>query len=246
MQPLRWRQRCVLRGLLRCGLALPLQKAPCIHAPPPCRRMLPDQSPSEFMLSVLSDPAAVEQAADQWAAAHPAAGAGSQGQNGAAAGAPAGQLKDVEGGAAGGAAGGGAPAGTAAHPLPAKGKSWMLRRAALQDNSVSVVQLAAFEHRGDSKLARLAMQVRRRGPASGEHPDSLCTRWHGSPSRRLTPLTCSPSQVRHLTARNFRWQRRQLATTLTIYATSVIAGGMLGGCMGLPAERGGRQAQGGA
>jgi hypothetical protein len=111
--------------------------------------MLPDQSPSEFMLSVLSDPAVAEEAADQWAAAHPAAAAADQGgtAGGGGAGVANGQPKDLGGGSASGAPHGRDAAATL---VP--------RRRALQ-NSVSLVGLPQGEQHGDSKLALLAMQV---------------------------------------------------------------------------------------
>lgn len=145
-------------------------------------KMLPDQSPSEFMLSVLSDSAVAEEAADQWAAAHSVAAAADQG--GAAGGGGAavanGQPKDLEGGSAGSAPPGRDAAATLAP-----------RRRAVQ-NSVSLVGLPQGEQRGYSKLVLLAMQV-----------------WL-------------------LVVRNFRWMRRDRATTFAIFATSVIGGGTLG------------------
>lgn len=111
-----------------------------------------DQSPSEFMLSVLSDPATAEAAADQWALAHPAAPAGSQGSNGSTAtadgaGAAAGEIKDIEGGSAG-----------STPPPPRGSASALWRRTALPD-SLSLVTLPGEEHRGVSALAVLALQV---------------------------------------------------------------------------------------
>lgn len=184
--------------------------------------MLPDVSPSEFMLRVLSDPAAADAAADQWAAAHPAAAPSSQG------------LKDLEGGSDGDEA---AAAGDAAPALVRRMSLLRPRRPVLQ-HSLSVVGLLQDEHKGDSALALLAVQVSAPMPPRDLWRDLPCGIVRLQVSSTLTqthsywpgPHTC---QAWHLTARKLRWMLRQRGATLTVLITSVIAGGTLGAFDGL-------------